>query len=192
MKKYLFLVSLISCFLLSCNTDELDPLLKDKHWRAMFITDFCKADTELNDLILEWYGIDNAAGYVVQVKYRNQEWANPLHSFTLPPDVNKLVVEDLQYGTDFQCRIKVLSKKGPEFDSEWCGDYNGDDIGRTTRLRYAVPKIINVSKVTETTLQIDLNLSDYIPFLGQDGNMCYEMPKEYAREDSKFVVDSFA
>jgi hypothetical protein len=159
-KRYLIFWMLIFFLAIgSCNRKELiDNVLANKHFRSMFRTAECVV-VNGNDLVLAWYGMNEAAGYRLQIKYKSESFDTPIFDKTLPASETRITIPDLQYGSDFIARIKVISAIDTLYDSDWFGDGDDDDaLGRRTGTRYSIPTIITVSEVTETSLKVSWNL----------------------------------
>ena len=84
-KKYLiFWISVVVLAMGACNrTELLDQVLLNKHFRSMFRTAECVVVNE-NDLVLAWYGMEGAAGYRLQVKYKSESFDTPIFDKVLP------------------------------------------------------------------------------------------------------------
>ncbi len=83
-----------------------------------------------NSIHLNWFSVGQCAGY--EIMYALQEkvdsdalaWTNPnniIGRFTVSPEKADTIVENLEYATSYSFAIRVLSKKGEEYNSEWFG-----------------------------------------------------------------------
>ena len=144
----------------ACQEKEfVDDLLKNKEFRSLFRTDQCLVVNN-NDLVLAWYGMKDAAGYRLQVKYKSESYTTPLIDKTYPATQTRDTLRDLQYGSDFQARIMVLSAEDTAYNSNWFGDGSDENLmERRTNNRYSIPTIISVSEISETSLKVSWNLA---------------------------------
>lgn len=155
-RKYIILWSAILILIVAAcqQKDLIDDLFLNKEFRALFRTEQCIVINN-NDLVLAWYGMNDADGYRLQVKYKSEGWDIPIVDKTVPKTQTRDTIRDLQYGSDFAIRIMVLSPKDTLYNSDWFGD--GDDenrMERRTNTRYSIPTVIKVTEVTETSLKI--------------------------------------
>ena len=84
-----------------------------------------------NSVHLYWYGVEDCAGY--EIKYALQpnvssglatDWENPdniIEDIVVGPDQLDLVINNLEYSTDYRFAIRTLSKKGEGYHSKWYG-----------------------------------------------------------------------
>jgi hypothetical protein len=118
-----------------------------------------------NDIELAWYGMTGAKGYRLQMRYKSESFSTPLVDKILPATDTRITIPDLQYGTNFISRIKVLATLDPlspdsVYNSAWFGDGSDDDnMELKTNTRYAIPTVITVSQVTETSIKVSWDLT---------------------------------
>ena len=210
MKKilYFFLLCLAACptfLFVSCSDDDdVDPST-NRQFMTMFITDYtrnkgtdypynCGLDGAYphgNTIHLYWYGVDNCAGYQIQMALQpkvsngDDAWnsiqgtSDLLLDTIIKPGQLDLVIPDLQYSTDYRFAIRALSPLDDNVTdfshaSQWYGHGNGrqwqEYLGIKTNDRYPTPMAIyvNQAQTTEETMHVYLNrnLSD----LGLDPN----------------------
>jgi len=83
-----------------------------------------------NSIHLNWFSVGNCAGY--EIMYALQEkvdsdalaWTNPnniLGRFTVSAEKADTTIENLQYATSYSFAIRVISKHGEAYNSEWFG-----------------------------------------------------------------------
>ncbi len=167
MKKryYIFGVVMLIFIIASCMRSKvLDPVLENQFFRSMFR----KAESVVvnnNDIELAWYRMNGAKGYRLQMRYKSESFTTPLVDTILPPTSTRILIPDLQYGTSFISRIMVLAtldKTSADtlYNSAWFGDGSDDDnMELKTNVRYAIPTIITVSQVTETSIKVSWDLT---------------------------------
>ena len=136
-----------------------------------------------NTFHLYWYGVNDCAGYQVQMAYESKVTLGPtawaavqgtsdlVVDTIVGPKVLELMIYDLPYSTKYRFAIRALSKqdrniKGDESTfahaSNWFGHGNGrqwqEYFGIATLPRYATPKAIyvNQAEITETTMPVYL------------------------------------
>jgi len=170
MKKrdYIFGVVMLMIIIASCMKSKvLDPVLENQFFRSMFRKVECVVVNQ-NDLVLAWYGMDGAAGYRLQVKYKTENFTTPIFDKILPATETHITIPDLQYGSIFNARIMVLNtldklSADTLYNSAWFGDGDDDDnLERRTNDRYSIPTVIKVTEVTETSLKISWD-NKYFP-----------------------------
>lgn len=202
------LVAVSSFMVTSCKDEDSAASGTDRQFMTMFITDQT-ADVKVgqkgcsgidrqfphgNSVHLYWYGVNNCAGYQIQMSLQSkvangpEAWAKVqgtpdlLLDTIVGPDEYDLVLENLSYSTNYRFAIRVLSKQDnnvTDFShaSNWYGHGNGrqwqEYFGVTTDDRYETPYAVYVdqSKTTETTMHvmINSNVKDFIKvFEGMD------------------------
>lgn len=154
-----------------------------------------------NKLYLVWYGIDGCAGYHVRIRLSvmggtlggADSWvpANQVQDFIVnDPNQLDLLLENLQYGTQYRIAIRTLSKKGvfPTKDNLWTAAYENDpyhskwygygDANQrdhcfelATFARQGLPEIMTYSDRTETSVRLNFVLAwdDVIKTSGNEG-----------------------
>ena len=137
-----------------------------------------------NTIHLYWYGVNDCAGYQVQMALMPKvtgganAWASIqgtsdlLVDTIVGPKVLDLLIKDLQYKTDYRFAIRALSKldqnnpKDPNsfaHASNWYGHGNGrqwqEYLGIQTAERYPTPYAVyvNQAETTEETMHVYLN-----------------------------------
>lgn len=133
-----------------------------------------------NTIHLYWYGVKDCAGYQIQmalpIKVANgaEAWANVqgtpdlLLDTIVGPEKLDLVLEDLQYSTNYRFAIRALSKlddNKTDFShaSNWYGHGNGrqwaEYLNIPTNDRYPTPYAVYVdqSQTTEKTMHVCIN-----------------------------------
>ena len=137
-----------------------------------------------NTIRLYWYGVNDCAGYQIQmalpIKVANgaDAWANVqgtpdlLLDTIVGPDKLDLVIENLQYKTDYRFAIRALDERDANnkgdpnsfaHASNWFGHGNGrqwqEFMNIQTKDRYATPTAIfvNQSLTTEHTITVGIN-----------------------------------
>jgi len=202
----LFLAS-ASALIISCKDDDEAAPGTDREFMTMFICDNTRgkgsdypynsgldgAYPHGNTIHLYWYGVNDCAGYQVQMALQpkvsggKEAWARVqgtsdlLLDTILGPKVLDLLIKDLQYSTSYRFAIRALSTqdqniKGDESTfahaSQWFGHGNGrqwqEYLGIDTKDRYPTPFAIyvNQAETTETTMHVYLNTN--ISQLGLD------------------------
>ena len=173
-KLFILLVSFWAIGFYACKEDEISAtdMERNKSFMTMFRQQANTGNSSdpkacqvinINDMYLTWYGIEGAAGYRIQMKLQTGSWDTPMLDTIVGPDVLKLTIEDLQYSTRHSFAIKTLSAIGPEYDSEWYG--YGDSGHNDERCEYimgdrvAVPDVIAVQSVTESSMRIVFDLN---------------------------------
>lgn len=133
-----------------------------------------------NDIRLYWFPVDDVYGYEIRYgvgQNLNPEWVNDdyLKSIIIEgADIYTYLVEDLQYNTKYRFAIRCLSNKGlsanPTEDelrnnshnSSWYGNGDGSHQSNnclvTSNTRYYTPTVMKRENVTETTLDLVLDL----------------------------------
>lgn len=193
----LFLVACTS-MMVSCSDDDNAAEGTDRSFMTMFITDYtrgkgsdypynCGLDAAYphgNTIHLYWYGVNDCAGYQIQMSLQSKvangpdAWAavqgtsNLLLDSIVGPDKLDMVIKDLQYSTAYRFAIRALSTKDANIKgdestfahaSNWYGHGNGrqwqEYLGINTLDRYATPFAVYVdqSLTTETTMHVCIN-----------------------------------
>lgn len=216
----LLFVASASALIVSCSDDDNAAPGTDRQFMTMFITDNtrgkgtdypynCGIDGAYphgNTIHLYWYGVNDCAGYQIQMAIQNKvstgasAWASIqgtndlLLDSIVGPDQLDMVIKDLSYSVDYRFAIRALSTldsnvKGDESTfahaSNWYGHGNGrqwqEYLGITTSDRYPTPYAVYVDQpsTTEKTMRVMLNsnISDF----GLDEN----------NEDDKEKLDSY-
>ena len=195
----LLFVAFTSVFVMSCKEDDNSAAEgTDREFMTMFINDNnrgkggdypynCGLDGAYphgNTIHLYWYGVNDCAGYQIQMAIQNKvsggstAWANIqgtsdlLLDTIVGPKQLDMLIKDLQYSTDYRFAIRALSTqdrnvKGDESTfahaSNWFGHGNGrqwqEYMGITTRDRYPTPFAIyvNQAETTESEMHVYLN-----------------------------------
>ena len=191
----LLFVAGTSALMVACKDDDNSAAPgTDREFMTMFIVDNtrgkgsdypynCGLDARYphgNTVHLYWYGVDDCAGYQVQMALQpkvsggSEAWARVqgtsdlLLDTIVGPKVLDLLIKDLQYSTDYRFAIRALSKKDnnvTDFShaSNWYGHGNGrqwqEYVGIATKDRYPTPNAIyvNQAETTETTMHVYLN-----------------------------------
>ena len=188
-----------SALMVSCSDDDNAAPGTDRQFMTMFITDHTRgkgddypyncgkdynASPNGNTIHLYWYGVNDCAGYQIQMAIQNKvangpdAWAaiqgtsDLLLDTIVGPDVLDLLIRDQQYSTDFRFAIRALSTldeniKGNESTfahaSNWYGHGNGrqwqEYLGITTDDRYPTPFAVYVdqSQTTEKDMHVYFN-----------------------------------
>lgn len=178
----------------SCDDDDDAGMSTDRQFMTMFITDNtrgkgtdypynCGLDAAYphgNTIHLYWYGVDDCAGYQIQMALQPKvsggadAWASIqgtddlLLDTIVGPDVLDLLIKDLQYSTDYRFAIRCLSKEDnnvTDFShaSKWYGHGNGrqwqEYMGIATNDRYPTPFVVyvNQAQTTNTTMHVYFN-----------------------------------
>lgn len=193
-KIYMLFMTLFTFGLFSCSDDNnlpQDEYNPDREFMTMFRQQsntgvntssdpYGSKVVGTNDIQLYWYGIQGCKGYRIQMKFQTTngwEPENLLMDTIVGPDVLHLYIEDLQYSTVYNFAIQTLSEKGDAYNSKWYGYgdswHKNDRCEITTLPRYAVPDVLNVVNITETSFRITWDLTydeDYAEhFEGKDG-----------------------
>ena len=195
----LLLVASTSALMVSCHDDDNDAAPgTDREFMTMFICDNTRgkgndypynsgldgAYPHGNTIHLYWYGVNDCAGYQVQMALMPKvtgganAWASIqgtsdlLVDTIVGPKVLDLLIKDLQYKTDYRFAIRALSKldlnnpKDPNsfaHASNWYGHGNGrqwqEYLGIQTAERYPTPYAVyvNQAETTEETMHVYLN-----------------------------------
>lgn len=140
-------------------------------------TDPYRCQVTGNTVYLYWYAVNDAAGYEIKwsrssyVTGGEEAWLDTEAQGRLAgdtiiagADVIQLVIEHLDYQTDYRFAIRALhslDKNDPK-NSLWYGYGNGqqwqDYMGLQTAARYSVPNIItNKSDITKHSLHLSFN-----------------------------------
>lgn len=125
-----------------------------------------------NSVHLRWYGVKDAIGY--EVKYAlmpnvtsglASDWEDPakiLETFVVDADVLDLVIEDLQYNTDYRFAIRALSEKGEGYHSKWYGYGSGrewaDYLGLKTEPRYNIPEVLVFNDIQKNQFRVNIDM----------------------------------
>ena len=195
----LCVLSILSVLCVSCKDDDDNAAPgTDREFMTMFICDNtrgkgsdypynCGLDGAYphgNTIHLYWYGVNDCAGYQVQMALMpkvtggSSAWASIqgtkdlIVDTILGPTVLDLLIPDLQYKTDYRFAIRALSKldrndpndpNSFEHASNWYGHGNGrqwqEYLGIQTAERYATPTAVyvNQAETTEETMHVYLN-----------------------------------
>ena len=191
----LLFVAGTSALMVACKEDDNGAAPgTDREFMTMFIVDNtrgkgsdypynCGLDARYphgNTVHLYWYGVDNCAGYQIQMALQpkvsggSDAWAriqgtsDLLLDTIVGPKVLDLLIPNLQYSTDYRFAIRCLSKldnNTTDFShaSNWYGHGNGrqwqEYVGIATKDRYPTPNAIyvNQAETTETTMHVYLN-----------------------------------
>lgn len=189
MKRFIYILSLtfgLGLFA-SCEDDKSEMISEDGYsvdrlFMPMFRCDnnTNKGDSDpyncqvinTNSVHLRWYGVKDAVGY--EVKYAlmpnvtsglASDWENPaniLETFILGPDELDLVIENLQYNTDYRFAIRALSEKGEGHHSKWYGYGSGrewaDYLGLKTEPRYNIPEVLVFNNIQKNSFRVNLEM----------------------------------
>ena len=177
---YFFTAILMAISIYSCKDEDLvGPKDSDREFMTMFrdykttgisndiYSSGIKQGTK-NDVYLNWFGIDGAAGYRIKMVIQGTSFdTDCLIDTVVGPDVLSMTIPDLQYEVAFRFAIQTLSKRGEAYNSKWFGYGDGahpsDYIGYTTLTRGSnIPKVITVGDVTETTMRINFDLTEKV------------------------------
>ena len=181
----------------------------DREFMTMFITDNtrgkgtsypynCGLDGAYphgNTIHLYWYGVDDCAGYQIQMGLQikvsggAEAWqkvqgtSDLLLDTIVGPKQLDLLLKDLQYSTNYRFAIRALSKKdrnikGDETTfahaSNWFGHGNGrqwqEYLGITTDDRYPTPMAIYVNQAETTENDMHVYFNTNISQLGLNLN----------------------
>ncbi len=203
MKKILNSIMLLflagtSALMVSCKDDDDAAPGTDREFMTMFICDNTRgkgsdypynsgldaAYPHGNTIHLYWYGVDDCAGYQVQMALQpkvsggSDAWAriqgtsDLLVDTIVGPKVLDLLIKDQQYSTSYRFAIRALSKKDKNIKgdestfahaSNWYGHGNGrqwqEYLGVDTKDRYPTPYAVyvNQAETTEETMHVYLN-----------------------------------
>ena len=196
-KIYILLLAFFTVALYSCSDDDKIEGQEDNLEREFMTMFRYERNTGLtsdpyscqvvntNDIQLYWYGVDNAAGYHIQMKFQTRGWDTPggiLLDTIVGPEVLKMKIEDLQYNTVYSFAIRTLSTKGEAYHSKWYGHGDGahpnDYMNIQTLARYAVPDVLAVDHVTKSSFRIVFDLTF-------DENFA----EHFESENGKYVMD---
>lgn len=189
------LAGIAALTLSSCEDEDDKGTNTDRQFMTMFITDNtrgkgtdypynCGLDPAYphgNTIHLYWYGIKDCAGYQIQMALQPKvsggahAWESIqgtdnllLDTIILDPQVLDLVIENLQYSTDYRFAIRALSKEDnnvTDFShaSKWYGHGNGrqwqEYMGIQTYDRYPTPFVVyvNQAQTTKSTMHVYFN-----------------------------------
>jgi len=194
-RSYIFGVVMIVLLVASCmKSNVLDPVVQNQFFRSMFRKAECVVVNN-NDIELAWYGMNEAKGYRLQMRYKSESFTTPLVDTILPATTTRITIPDLQYGTSFVSRIMVLNSLDPLskdtiYNSAWFGDGEDDDnMELKTNVRYAIPTIITVSQVTQTSIKVSWDLSYKSSILS--GGISFPTPENYQHAVGSNGKDNF-
>ena len=194
----LLMLAATSTFVVSCSDDDKAAEGTDREFMTMFICDNTRgkgtdypynsgldgAYPHGNTIHLYWYGVDDCAGYQIQMALQpkvsggSEAWgriqgtSDLLLDTIVGPKVLQLLIKDLQYSTDYRFAIRALSKLDSNnindpnsfaHASNWYGHGNGrqwqEYLGIATKDRYPTPYAVyvNQAETTETTMHVYLN-----------------------------------
>ncbi len=121
----------------------------------------------VNDIQVEWYGVEGCAGYRLKAIIQGRNFENPVDCLVdtvLGPEVLKFRFDDMQYSCGFRFAIQTLSKRGEGFHSRWNGYGDGahpnDYLEIKTGNRYAIPDVFWVENVTKDKMRIRWSLTN--------------------------------
>lgn len=211
MKKYsfyMFLLLVFTAFVTTgCKDDKIDGDNYDHQSDRLFMPQFrvtqntgnsqdqygCgiasefpySGSTHVNDIWLNWYGVDGAVAYHLKGKVQGGRWNKDevLDTIlTITPDNPQLsfLHEDLAYSTGYLYCIQAISPKGEAYNSKWSGWLSeaadgSDDLGHqsdmsrdddrgalwtgslNTGMRYDIPAIFWVENVTKSSMRVRFN-----------------------------------
>jgi hypothetical protein len=190
MKKILNSIMLLflagtSALMVSCKDDDDAAPGTDREFMTMFICDNTRgkgsdypynsgldaAYPHGNTIHLYWYGVDDCAGYQVQMALQpkvsggSEAWgriqgtSDLLVDTIVGPKVLDLLIKDQQYSTSYRFAIRALSKKDANIKgdestfahaSNWYGHGNGrqwqEYLGIDTKDRYPTPYAVYVNQ----------------------------------------------
>jgi len=200
--KYILLpvAALSATMVTSCKDDDEggNGSQTNREFMTMFITDYTRGKGDSypyncgldgayphgNTIHLYWYGVNDCAGYQVQMALQPKVAGGPeawakiqgtsdlLVDTILKPGQLDMLIKDLQYSTDYRFAIRALSTRDANikgdlssFDhaSNWYGHGNGrqwqEYMGIKTKDRYYTPYAVyvNQAQTTETTMNVYLN-----------------------------------
>ena len=195
----LLLVASTSALMVSCHDDDNDAAPgTDREFMTMFICDNTRgkgsdypynsgldgAYPHGNTIHLYWYGVNDCAGYQVQMALQpkvsggTEAWAkiqgtsDLLLDTIVGPKQLDLLLKDLQYSTNYRFAIRALSKKDKNIKgdestfahaSNWYGHGNGRQwqeylgIRHQRPLSYPLAIYVNQAETTEKTMNVYLN-----------------------------------
>ena len=190
----LLFVAASTVLTVACKDDDDAAPGTDREFMTMFICDNTRgkgtdypynsgldgAYPHGNTIHLYWYGVNDCAGYQVQMALQpkvsggSEAWAriqgtsDLLLDTIVGPKVLDLLIKDLQYSTDYRFAIRALSKldnNTTDFShaSNWYGHGNGrqwqEYLGIKTNERYPTPYAVyvNQAETTENTMHVYLN-----------------------------------
>ena len=189
--------------LTSCKDDDSASSGTDRSFMTMFITDYtrgkgtdypynCGLDGAYphgNTIHLYWYGVNNCAGYQIQMALQpkvsggTDAWksiqgtSDLLLDTIVGPNTLDLLIKDLQYSTDYRFAIRCLDsrdsnvKTGIEGDyttnfehaSNWYGHGNGrqwqEYMGISTNDRYETPYVVYADQSLTTETTMHICLN---------------------------------
>lgn len=196
---YFFLLGLLACPALlftSCSDDDdVTTQATNREFMTMFMTRYtnpngstdypynCGLDGNYphgNTIHLYWYGVDNCAGYEIQMALQpkvsggESAWQavqgtnDILLDTIVSPDHLDMVIKDLQYSTVYSFAIRALSpldNNTTDFShaSKWFGHGGGREWSEycqiSTSDRYETPYAVyvNQAETTENTMHVYLN-----------------------------------
>jgi len=219
-----------SVFTVSCKEDDNNSSSTNtnREFMTMFIRDEnrakgsdyqynCGLDGNYpngNTIHLYWYGVNDCAGYQVQMALQPkvsggpEAWAKVqgtsdlLLDTIVGPKVLDLLIKDLQYSTDYRFAIRALSTldrniKGDETTfahaSNWYGHGSGrqwsEYMGISTDPRYPTPNVIYVNQAETTEETMHVYLHKTINEVGLDLNT-EEDQEKLAAYYEHFNIDS--
>ena len=182
----------------ACTDDSMgESANRDKLFRPAFRCDnntgkgdndaYNSVVTNINSVHLYWYTVDDAVAYEVKWALANyvangedawNEAENGVngkslagHEVITDPKQFDLLIENLNYQTDYRFAIRALHSYDPNSDSwkndpknsDWYGYGNGrewaDWFGLQTGVRYDVPYVIQVSDITKNSMKVRINRS---------------------------------
>lgn len=204
-----------STMFVSCKDDENGAAAgTDREFMTMFITENtrgkgadypynCGLDGAYphgNTIHLYWYGINDCAGYQIQMAMQNKVSLGPtawnavqgtsdlLLDTIVGPTQLDMLLKDLQYSTDYRFAIRALSTQDANIKgdlssfahaSNWYGHGNGrqwqEYMGIKTNIRYETPYAVYVdqSRTTETTMHVCIN-TNVLDFVAEFENTTAE------------------
>ncbi|MBR1415045.1 MAG: hypothetical protein IJ570_04200 [Prevotella sp.] len=210
----------------SCKDDDNQPAPgTNREFMTMFVCDYTRgkgadypynsgldgAYSHGNTIHLYWYGVDDCAGYQVQMAYEQKVTLGPT-AWAAVQGTSDLVVDtifgpkqldmmiyNLPYNTRYRFAIRALSKldkniKGDEstFEhaSNWYGHGNGrqwqEYFGVQTSVRYAYPKAIYVNQAETTENTMTIYLRQNVSELGETFASDMTPEKKQAELDSYY------
>ena len=157
-------------------------------------------DNKWNNLRIVWEPVNGAKGYVVRYCDNMADWEDDDYWATtessstskgeikLSADLTTVVIENLNYSSQYTFGIKALSDIDDSFDSDWTSR-NCLALNRRFTLvtgeRYKVPTILSVASRDTTSLRIAFDL-DYANHASEDIDKDFASNFEIA--DGKFVA----
>ena len=213
MKKYSFycllLLASASLAFTSCKDDKVDTDNYDHQSDRLFMPQFrvtqntsnsqdqygCgiasefpySGSTHVNDIWLNWYGVEGAVAYHLKGKVQGGRWNKDEVLDTMlyvdeqhPERSLSFLHQDLAYSTGYLYCIQAISPKGDAYNSKWSGWLSeaadgSDDLGHqpdmsrdddrgalwtgslNTGMRYDIPAIFWVENVTKNTMRVRFN-----------------------------------